>query len=289
MNENAQGMQRTAEDGIHVNPHGAALTVNADDFGYTVGVNRGIAEAHARGIVTATTLMAVAPAFADAVVRARDLPNLALGLHAVLAGPFRPLTAARELCARDGCFPRSYPAAMAMLAVCPPRVLRAELAAQAQKLVDAGVRIGHIDCHKHLHCLPFVWREFVSVARAFDIRRIRRPGDTVITTIPYPATAVAADLLMRGLAELAITESPHPALRHFAGQRAVGRLDEAGLLAIITALPDGATEFMVHPGYCDNDLRCSSRLTDSRERELAALTSPRVRAALAARGIVLQH
>lgn len=263
------------------------LVVNADDFGYTVGVNRGITDACARGMVRATTLMAVAPAFADAVARARDLPQLDIGLHAVLAGPFRPLTGARELCAGDGCFPRSYPAAMALLAVCPPRVLRAELAAQVEKLLAAGIRPSHIDCHKHLHCLPFVWREFVGVARKFGISHIRRPGDTVITWVKYPALVLAVDMGMRLGAERGMADSPHPALRHFAGQRAVGRLDEDGLLAIIAALPEGETELMVHPGYCDDELRRGSRLTDSRERELAALTSPRVRDALADAGVTL--
>ena len=263
------------------------LVVNADDFGYTPGVNRGIADACTRGIVRATTLMAVAPAFADAAARARDLPTLDIGLHAVLTGPFRPLTGSRELCAGDGCFPRSYPAAIALLALCPPRVLRAELAAQAEKLAGAGIQPSHIDCHKHLHCLPFAWREFVAVARKSGIGHIRRPGDTVMTAVRYPAAVVAVDLAMRAGAAAGMADCPHPALRHFAGQRAVGRLDENGLLAIIAALPEGETELMVHPGYCDEALRRGSRLTDSRERELAALTAPRVREALAAAGVTL--
>lgn len=263
------------------------LVVNADDFGYTIGVNRGIVAACTGGLVRATTLMAVGPAFADAVARARDLPQLDIGLHAVLAGAFRPLTRARELTAADGCFARSYPATLARLAVCPPAIIRAELAAQAEKLIASGIKPSHLDCHKHLHCLPFVWRIFVRVAREFNIPLIRRPGDTVVTAQRYPAGAVLADMVMRAGAAAGMADCPHPALRHFAGQRAVGRLDEAGLLAVIAALPAGETELMVHPGYCDEELRRGSRLTVSRERELAALTSPRAPAALAAAGVTL--
>ncbi len=263
------------------------LVVNADDFGYTRGVNRGIVAAQRDGIVTATTLMAVASAFADAAALAQANPSLDIGMHAVLTGPGAPLTGARELRLADGCFPRSYPAAIALLATCPPAVIVAELCAQAEKIIAAGIRPTHLDCHKHLHCLPFLWEHFVTVARRYRIPFIRRPGDTVITAQRYPAAMVLVDCGMRLGAELGMARAPHPALRHFAGQRAVGRLGEAGLLAIIAALPDGTTELMVHPGDCDDDLRRSSRLTDSREREQQVLRSPRVRAALAEHGVQL--
>ncbi|MGB0007236.1 MAG: ChbG/HpnK family deacetylase, partial [Candidatus Sulfotelmatobacter sp.] len=60
------------------------LIVNADDFGFTAGVNRAIIEAHTRGIVTSTTLMASGPAFNDAVRLARETPRLDVGCHLVL-------------------------------------------------------------------------------------------------------------------------------------------------------------------------------------------------------------
>ena len=57
------------------------LIVNADDFGASAGVNRGIIEAHARGIVTSASFMVTGRAAAEAVELARDHPDLALGLH----------------------------------------------------------------------------------------------------------------------------------------------------------------------------------------------------------------
>ena len=60
------------------------LIVNADDFGLTLGVNRAIVEAHTRGIVTSSTLMANGPAFEDAIRLARTVPNLSVGCHVVL-------------------------------------------------------------------------------------------------------------------------------------------------------------------------------------------------------------
>src|SRR6202040_4181735 len=72
------------------------LVVNADDFGFTHDVNRGIVEAHRNGILTATTLMATGAAFDDAVSLARENPALDIGVHLVLVGepPF-PVTMAQ--------------------------------------------------------------------------------------------------------------------------------------------------------------------------------------------------
>jgi len=60
------------------------LIVNADDFGFTAGINRAIVEAHTRGIVTSTTLMANGRAFDDAVRSAATVPGLSVGCHVVL-------------------------------------------------------------------------------------------------------------------------------------------------------------------------------------------------------------
>ncbi len=57
------------------------LVVNADDFGYSRGINRGIAEAHDRGIVTSTSLMVDAPHAAEAAALAAARPGLSVGLH----------------------------------------------------------------------------------------------------------------------------------------------------------------------------------------------------------------
>ena len=75
---------------------------------------------------------------------------------------------------------------------------------------------------------------------------------------------------------------------HFAGFQITGRYNATELAQLIRALPDGSTEFMCHPGICGDELRgARTRLKESRERELEALTSPEVRAALAESGVEL--
>jgi predicted glycoside hydrolase/deacetylase ChbG (UPF0249 family) len=57
------------------------LTFNADDFGASTGVNRGILDSHRYGVVTSTSLMVTGRAVDDAVAISRDHPDLAVGLH----------------------------------------------------------------------------------------------------------------------------------------------------------------------------------------------------------------
>jgi predicted glycoside hydrolase/deacetylase ChbG (UPF0249 family) len=108
------------------------LIVNADDFGYSVGINRGIAEAHERGIVTSTTLMINAPAVDDALARARDLPRLGIGIHVNFTNEAERLVEFED----DG-------------------VCRDELRRQFEAFVRRVGRLPtHIDSHQHVHRHP---------------------------------------------------------------------------------------------------------------------------------------
>ncbi len=57
------------------------LIINADDFGASTGINRGIVECHTRGVLTSTSLMVTGRAVREAVAMSRDHPALSLGLH----------------------------------------------------------------------------------------------------------------------------------------------------------------------------------------------------------------
>ena len=57
---------------------------------------------------------------------------------------------------------------------------------------------------------------------------------------------------------------------------------------LIERLPEGWTEFMVHPGYCTSELRAArTRLKESREAEMKALTHPAVKEAIEANCVAL--
>jgi chitin disaccharide deacetylase len=260
------------------------LVVNGDDFGFTPDVNEGIVEAHRDGILTATTLMANGDAFEHALRLAQENPTLDIGCHLVLVGG-RSVLSGKEL-------PTTPARLLGALARRQIPVYE-EIRAQAQRIMQAGIDPTHLDTHKHTHLVPPVLEAVARVGEEFGIRWIRRPFD-----FPMTAGNGAVPLLKRltgsamGLARRRfqrVLENHHcRATDYFAGFRITGRLRTRELVALLAAIPEGTTELMCHPGRCGEALRgAPTRLKDSREAELKALTAREVRDRVARAGIEL--
>jgi chitin disaccharide deacetylase len=257
------------------------LVVNADDFGFTRDVNQGIIEAHTRGILTATTLMANGDAFDDAVRLAREHPALDVGCHLVLVQGPSVLSPERTL-----------PASLQELsgALCR-RSIRVydELRSQVERIVGAGLHPTHLDTHKHTHLLPPVLDAVCRLSEEFRIRWVRRPFDFPLSGVPAPLSkrALSRSLsLVRRQFHRKLTRHGCRTTDHFAGFQLTGHFGAQELIDLIRALPAGSTEFMCHPGRCTDELRgMRTRLKDSREQELNALLAPEVRAALNSEGV----
>ena len=159
------------------------LIVNADDFGLTAGVNRGIVESSSDGVVSSTTLMANGPAFEDAVVAARSVPNLSVGCHVVLVDgtPVLPPDTVETLLAVRSAEPGKFYsslsafAARAMLGGFDRDQLVAEITAQIRKIQGAGIHVTHLDSHKHAHIFPEILIALLRAARICGVRAIRNP------------------------------------------------------------------------------------------------------------------
>lgn len=253
------------------------LIVNADDFGFTRDVNAGIVEAHRRGILTATTLMANGGAFDDAVGLARACPELDVGCHLVLIGGESLLNRGRSL-------PANLPELLK--AVMRGRLLPyEELKPQVDRIFQAGIRPTHLDTHKHTHLLPQVLDAVARLAEEYRIRWVRRPFDFPLTgaaSVPWGIRAVSR--LMQGFRQQfhrALSRRGCLTTDHFAGFQMTGRFRARELVSLIRNLPEGTTEFMCHPGRCTDELLAArTRLKRSREDELQALISAEVRAAI---------
>jgi predicted glycoside hydrolase/deacetylase ChbG (UPF0249 family) len=252
------------------------LIVNADDFGFTRDVNRGIVEAHSNGILTATTIMSCGAAFDDAVRLAREHPALDIGVHLVLVGqpPF-PMTVAKLV-----------------QAVALKRIrIYDELSAQVRRVLDAGLYPSHLDTHKHTHLLPPVLDAIARISEEFKIPWVRRPFDFPLNPagISWKKRAVSRALgVVRGRFERVLTRHGCRSTDHFAGFQITGKFDAGDVAKLIRSLPEGSTEFMCHPGICTGELRAArTRLKESREAELRALTSPEAREALWESGVQL--
>jgi hopanoid biosynthesis associated protein HpnK len=280
------------------------LIVNADDFGFTSGVNRAIVEAHTRGVVTSSTLMACGPTFAEAVQLAKTVPRLSVGCHVVLIDG-EPVLGAEELPSlttrgpaprfRDGL--KTF-AARAIAGRMDADEVFAEAVAQIRKIQSAGIAVSHFDTHKHTHLFPSILRPLLRAAAACGVRAMRNPFGP---RLPLRSSQLLArPSLWTRYAEVRV-------LRRFAGKfreavdregfatpdgtlgiEVTGTLDETLFHAISRSVPEGTWEFVCHPGYNDADLQTAkTRLRESRKMELRVLTLPAAREVLAQEGIQL--
>ncbi len=132
------------------------LIVNADDFGQSAGLNRGIIQAHQRGIVTSASLMVRWSAAVAAAKYARSHPDLSLGLHVDLG----------ESAFRDGAWVRLYE-------VVSPDDLNAVTEELAQQLATFRSLVGrepsHLDSHQHVHREPPARSLLIDLARDLGV------------------------------------------------------------------------------------------------------------------------
>jgi predicted glycoside hydrolase/deacetylase ChbG (UPF0249 family) len=281
------------------------LIVNADDFGFTAGVNRGIVEACTRGIVTSSTLMANGPAFDDAIRLAKQTPQLDVGGHLVLIDGHPVLDAARlRTIALGGCDPASFRDGLGSFAIraqtgrLDPDEIEAEANAQIRKIQSAGIQVSHVDSHKHTHLFPAVLRPILRAAIACGVRAVRNPfgprkplASSELLARPSLWTRYAEVRILRALAgkfsdvvRLQGLVTPDGTF----GIVVTGALDETLFRGIAAIVPEGTWEFVCHPGYNDADLqRANTRLRESRETELHVLTLPEAKQLLADQGISL--
>lgn len=265
----------------------ARLIVNADDFGLTAGVNRAILELHSAGVLTSATLMARAGATDEAMEMARTTPAMGVGCHVVLVDgePVLPASRIPSLVERStGRFPVALGAFLGRLLTGRIRAeeIEAEAAAQIALLQSRGLRLTHVDTHKHTHLFPGVLRPVLRAAGAAGIRAIRNPFEPAwagraardapwVRAMQVGALRALAPMCRRIVAEAGFATTD--------GTIAVvstGTFNAATLRRLLDAIPEGMWELVTHPGYNDSDLaRVHTRLRASRDVEREALLALR--------------
>jgi chitin disaccharide deacetylase len=271
------------------------LIVNADDFGLTPGITRGILEAHHKGVVTSTTALVSSPFAADAIQQAIDgAPSLGLGLHLAISGTGRPVlppVEVRSLVRDDG---RFYPFSdwLYLFDQFDPDDIRRELEAQCDRFVDlAGRPPDHLDGHHHaVYRHPAGLRTILALAARNDIP-IRSPWPDLpvedgIRRLLEEVPAASRDAAFAAIHAI-LDDGPLPVRPALFDDSFYGPTATLGdLLLILTNLPDDTTaEIMCHPGYVDEHL--DSDYTTMREAEIKILTHPSVREVVKAEGIEL--
>jgi predicted glycoside hydrolase/deacetylase ChbG (UPF0249 family) len=281
------------------------LIVNADDLGWTEGVNRGIAETHRNGIVTSASLLANGRAFSSGVELARTTPALGVGVHLNLsdgepvAGRELVNTLLNERGELDG-RPESLLLRLARRSILLEEVER-EWDAQIQKVRDSGIEPTHLDGHKHVQMLPGLFEIALRLAKRHGIRAVRVSHEESSLRAALSAGAkqkgtvvIKQGVQARGLKLLApdareqAERAGIAAADYFCGIAQTGELTREGVLRLMEILPEGTTELMCHPGYVDAELENSAtRLQASRQAEVEILTDTGIRNLVASQGIRL--
>lgn len=277
------------------------LIINADDFGFTSGVNSAIVKAHTDGVVTSSTLMANGPAFSEVLQLAEGIPKLSIGCHIVLIDG-EPVLHAEKIpsLTKAGRFRDALKgfAARALMGQFDATQIAAEATAQIRKIQSAGLTVSHFDTHKHTHLFPAVLRPLLRAAADCGVRAVRNPFGPRFPL--RSAQLLARPSLWTRYAEVRVLRTFAAKFREAVqregfvtpdgtlGIEVTGTLDETLFTAIATSIPEGTWEFVCHPGYNDADLQSAkTRLRESREIELRVLTLPAARRILEREGVQL--
>lgn len=258
------------------------LIINADDFGLHSGINQAIINAHQKGIVTSTTLIASGPAFDEAIQMALHTPNLSVGVHLTLVGGLPSASTPDlipSLLTSKAVFRENHVAFIRdwLQGKINPDEIFIEWSAQIEKIQAKGIAISHFDSHQHLHVLPGLSELVLKLAKKYSVSAIRLPKEPIsfFATGPLaPMRILARDGLT--LCAQKASSKWHPTLfspDHFFGMLAGGQMTLERWKKLIPLLPKGVSEVMVHPGINNLELGSSFSWHYHWQEELAALQS----------------
>ncbi len=220
----------------------------------------------------------------DAVLRARRLPSLSVGLHLVVTRG-RPVTAPAEIPAlvdRRGRLPEGLARAGFRYFLLPSarRQLEREVRAQFAAFRETGIPLDHVNVHNHMQLHPTVLGLILDVGREYGAAAVRLPYEPFAPSWRAVRDGLAARLLAwlflfpwAGLVRLRLKAGAVSCNDALFGMHDTGRMGRDRVLGLIANLPPGVSELHFHPAAADPD------------RDLEALTSLDVAEALRAAGV----
>ena len=276
------------------------LIVNADDLGMSRGITDGIIVAHRYGLVTSASLMANMPDAERALMRAKDLPRLGVGVHLNICQgrPVSPPNEIPTLVDQTGTFLSPAKIARNLLyGRVSQREIEAEFRAQIRWMKERGLEPTHADSHHHVHLYPAAARPFVRALEAEGVRCIRSAR---CATWPKSSSwggphegSVVRRLLVQGYrATLQRTllrrfESTDSRISFHSHDRKNSPALYERWKAALENLPAGIFELACHPGLFERGFSETDAIRAQREMEMAWLTDPDLRQIIDARGIRL--
>jgi predicted glycoside hydrolase/deacetylase ChbG (UPF0249 family) len=264
----------------------------ADDYGISPAVSAAIRDLAARGRLSATSAMVVAPSFDRAQAQAlaptdAGAPRIAIGLHVTLTAPFRPLTDGFAPARRGAFVPLGRMMGRALLRRLDAAAIAAEIAAQVAAFRAAfGRAPDYVDGHQHVQLLPVIRDALLATVKQHAPQAWVRQCGSVAPHLTDPK-----GLLIHRLSRAFRVRAQALGIRvnpAFAGTYDfAGRTPFAALFPrFLDGLPDGGV-VMCHPGEVDDALRQLDPVTDQRAQEYAYFAGDAFAGLLRAQGVTL--
>ncbi len=259
---------------------------SADDFGMSVEVNEAIEEAHRKGLLSTASLMVAAPAFEDALKRARKMPDLRLGLHlVVIEGD--SLLHLPIITDQQGWFGRNQLKLGFQYFFSPTTrsALKKEIHAQFQQFARTGLRLDHANAHKHMYLHPTIGHMMIHTGKTYGLKAVRTPMEPAA---PLGGTPSLGDRALEQWTRVLRAQIHAAGMKtndSCFGLRWSGHMTPERIHGLIPQLPPGVSEIYFHPAKGQSRQMAELMPGYQPDQELASLISPTTRELLAANNI----
>lgn len=229
------------------------LIINADDYGLTINVSKGILEGMKKGIISDASAIVSTADFLESAKMALENDICEMGLHCLLTmgQPILPVNECKSLVNEKGCFYNREEFKHIEVNI---EEVRRELEAQIERFTSTGLKLNHLDTHHgFMNKSEEMTKLFIELAVKYDVplrNEVSRKGDKKVMDYYKEAKVIQTEHLFFN------TKLPYHTV-----EEVIGYLN----LALKTY---EVVEVGCHPGYCDDLLKRISILNSDREKEL---------------------
>ncbi|MDP2966002.1 MAG: ChbG/HpnK family deacetylase [Pelolinea sp.] len=243
------------------------LIIQADDFGMTRGINRGVIDAFQAGAITNTSLLITMPYIDDAVILAKKNPQLPIGLYLSLTHghPVLPATEVPTLVDQNGKFVRNHEKVLPSAK--PDEIVR-ELSAQLDKFLRLGIGLSHIETHHGINNYPIVRETVLKIAQEHSV------PFRFLTSLDVKEEATRMGIPVSDWFNSLYPVNKIPVTTNI-------------IVNIIKSLKPGITELGCQVGYVDEDLASMTSYVEGRRMELDSLQDKSIKDVLFSENVIL--
>jgi len=262
--------------------------VTGDDFGLSIPVNEAISQAHQIGILTTTSMMVAAPEVDDAVARAKELPDLNVGLHLVLSNGCSclPVDDIPDMVNTDSEFSNKLVSSgiKIFFNASVKQQLKDEIRAQFEAFKATGLPLDHVNAHNHMHLHPTIFDAIIEIGKDYGMDAVRVPDEKplhvlinsrkekIIRFVTWLLLKPFNSRMKRRLVENNIKHNTN-----IFGFHHTGHMTLDTLVRILPNLEDGLSEIYLHPATEPWDDIDPAAKDYEFEAEYKALIHPRIK------------